>query len=182
VSADPVSARYTEALYELAAEKGALEDVRRGVERIAAEVSDPSVAQRLFDARVPGRARRGRMVELARAQHPLLGSFVALLFDKRREEVLRTLGPAFRRRWLSGRGAVEGRVESARALSTGEIARLAAALGARLQREVLLANTIEPELVGGVRVLIANRLIDHSVRGRLGGLRRRLSEARLPHA
>ncbi|MAF65826.1 MAG: ATP synthase F1 subunit delta [Planctomycetes bacterium] len=179
---DAVTARYAEALYQLASERGVLESVRSGVEQIAGEIAEDSVAAFLFDARVPATEKRSRLERLGETLHPLLQNFVGLVFDKHREEVLRGLGAAFRERYLAGKGAVEGRVESARPLAQADIASLAGNIGRRLSREVLLTNEIDAELVGGVRVLVDNRLVDHSVRGRLAGMKKRLKSAGVPNA
>ncbi|MDP6538796.1 MAG: ATP synthase F1 subunit delta [Planctomycetota bacterium] len=179
---DAVTARYAEALYRLAAERGGLEAVRGGVEQLAAEIAEPRVSAFLFDARVPATEKRSRLERLTQTFHPLLRNLVGLLFDKHREEVLRGLGPAFRQRYLAGKGAVEGRVQSARPLSQADIDGLAGAVGKRISKEVLLENEIDADLVGGVRVLVDNRLVDHSVRGRLAGMRKRLSSARVLNA
>ena len=56
---------------------------------------------------------------------------------------------------------------------------LAAAIGRELGKEGYLKNDVDPGLVGGVRVFVANRMIDNSVQGRLAGLQRKLREARL---
>ena len=45
--------------------------------------------------------------------------------------------------------------------------------------EVLLESRLEPELLAGVRVLVANKMIDSSARGRLDGLRQGLLGVRL---
>ncbi len=177
-----VTIRYTEALFGLATEQGAVDAVRKDVELIAGEVADEAVAAWLFDARVPSAEKRSKVEKLTATFHPLTRNFVGLLFDKHREDVLRELGTAFRQRWLESRGTVEGWVESARPLSPGEISELAVAIGAKLQKEVLLENRINTELVGGVRVFVAGKLIDYSVRGRLAGLRRTLMESSLPSA
>jgi len=182
VSVNPVTSRYTEALFELASEQGAVDDVRRDIERIATEVGDEKVAAWLFDARVPVTERRAKVERLTADFHTLTRNFVGLLFDKNRERVLESLGSAFRTRWLASRGAVEGWVESARPLGSGEIAELAVAIGARLGKEVMLENRLAPDLVGGVRVFVDNRLVDYSVKGRLAGLQRKLMTVSLPSA
>ena len=182
MNVDPVTARWTEALFELAQDKGALDEVTRDVERVAVEVGTPEVAAFLFDARVPSEEKRKRVAELTGGFHRLTSSFVSLLFDKGREAVLRGLGQAFKQRVLASRGAVEGRVESARPLGSGELAELSVSLGAKLGKEVLLENVVNPDLVGGVRVFVAGKLIDYSVQGRLSGMRRKLLDARMPVA
>lgn len=178
-SVDAVTARYAEALFELAREEGALAAVERDVESLAEALRQPGVAEWLVDARVPNAKKRARLAELSSSFHAMSKSFLELLLEKRRERVLRELGPAFRRLLLASRGEVEGRVESARPLGGSEIAELATHLSRLLGRKVLLQNRVVPELIGGVRVLVAGRLLDQSVVGRLEGLRRRLSEARL---
>ena len=61
----------------------------------------------------------------------------------------------------------------------GTWAAMASAMGRRLGKQVLLKNEVDPDLVGGVRVFVDNRMIDNSVQGRLDGLQRKLREARL---
>jgi F-type H+-transporting ATPase subunit delta len=177
---DPVTTRYVEAFFELASEKSAVDEVRADVEMIAAEVGDAVVSAWLFDARVPLEDRRALIEKLTASCHVLTRDFVGLLFLKNRALVLKDLGAAFRAKWLSSRGSVEGIVESALGLNPEDIANLAVAIGARLGKEVLLRNRINSHLVGGVRVLVDNKLIDFSVEGRMSGLRRKLMECELP--
>lgn len=113
---DPVTSRWADALFDLAQDKDVLDEVTRDVERIAVEVGTPEVANFLFDARVPAGEKRKRVKELTSGFHVLTANFVGLLFDKNRAEVLRGLGHAFKLKVLASRGAVEGRVESARPL------------------------------------------------------------------
>ena len=176
---DPVTSRYGEALFRLAKAKGALDDVRGDLERLAREVA---VGQNrtVFDARIPRETRRERVRGLARSMHPLMQNLIELLFDKRREEVLRDLARAFHRRLLDERGAAEGVVESARALEKAEIERLEGSLGPRLQKKLTLENRVVPELLGGVRVVVESRMLDFSLAGRLEDLRKRLLVAPLP--
>lgn len=177
---DPVTMRYTEALFELASERGLVDQVRSDVERLAQEVADEMVCAWLFDARIAQAERRAKLDAVTSAFHDLTRNFVGLLFDKNREVVLKDLGAAFRQRWLASRGAVEGWVESALALGSAEISELQAAIGARLGKEVVLENRINSHLMGGVRVFVDNKLIDYSVKGRMAGLRRRMLETELP--
>ncbi len=182
MSVDPVTARYATALYGLAKRKGALAEVTRDVERIGRELASPAVRNVVLNPRSNAKQKRAALAGMASAMHPLTQNFVNLLVDKRREGVLASVATAFRRRVLDERGAVEGVIESARPLSPAEIDTIAKSFGARLARELVLSNKVVPELVGGARVLAANRMIDYSVQGRLDGLRRKLLDARLPSA
>ncbi|MCZ6597099.1 MAG: ATP synthase F1 subunit delta [Planctomycetota bacterium] len=180
MTADPVTTRYTEALFNLARSEGVLDQVERDVDRLASELQRLAVGGRVFDARLPTEARRREIEPVLTGMHRLTRSFVNLLFDKRREDVLRSLGAAFRARALAERNTVEGVVQSARPLDAAEVARLATAFGLRLGKTVLLENEIRPELIGGACVIVGSKMLDGSVQGRLDGLRKRMDDAPLP--
>lgn len=175
MSVGPVTSRYATALFELAREQGAIPEVQGDVERLAREVAGPAAA--LFDARVPAAEKRRRIDALAADVHPLVANLLRLVFERRRLEVLRELGAAFRRLALADRGAVEGVAESARPLSSGDLAELAVSVGSRLAKQVILENRVAPDLIAGVRVFVDNKLIDQSALGRLDLLRRRMLAA-----
>lgn len=180
--ADPVTNRYAGALYNLAYRKGVLTEVVRDVERIGREMSTAAVRALVLNPRGDVNAKRAALAPALAHAHELTQNFVNLALDKRREDVLHGIAEAFRQRALEERGAVEGIVESARPLSEREVNAIATTLGGLLSRELLLKNHIVPELVGGARVIAANRMIDYSVQGRLEGLRRRMMDVRLPSA
>jgi F-type H+-transporting ATPase subunit delta len=177
---DAVTLRYSGALYGLAEKRGVLDSVARDVERLGRALAAPNVARVLDNPRIDMEEKRALLAPLIDGMHVLTQNCVQLLLDKRRERVLAGLAPAFRRRALDERGAVQGFVESSRPLPPEEIERLSRAIGARLGKELLLENRIVPELIGGARVLAANRMVDMSVQGRLEGLRRKMMDAAMP--
>ncbi len=177
---DPVTSRYATALYQLSRRKGTLDAVARDLDALAAEVARPATRGLLFNPRVEREAKRAQLAPLTASMHAFTRNLVNLLLDKNREEVFKGLAAGFKRLALEERGEVEGVVESPRPLDTAEISRLAAAVGRRLGKRMILTTRIAPELVGGVRVIAANRMIDASVQGRLESLRRRMMDVRLP--
>jgi F-type H+-transporting ATPase subunit delta len=180
--ADPVTSRYTGALYGLAKRKGALDDLSQDIAALAAEIAQPATRDLLFNPRAGRETKRARLLAVLAAAHPLTRNFANLLLDKGREGVLRGLADAWKRLVLDERGAAEGFIESARPLEPAEIGRLAAALSKSMGRTLVLENRIVPSLLGGARVIARNRMIDGSVQGRLEALRRRMLDARLPTA
>ena len=179
IAVDPVATRYAIALYELAREKSQLEAVSRDIAALGKLIADSAASSWIFDARVPAQAKRERIEALASSQSPLTANFLRLVADKRRLDLLRGLPTAFRRCELQDHGAVEGHVESARPMGAGELAELCVSLGAILGKQVTLSSSIAPELLGGARILVDNRLLDLSVQGRLEGLRAKLNSARV---
>lgn len=174
-----VAGRWAGALFDLASEKGALDEVERDIQLLETELSVAEVAEFLFDARVPQAEKRQALEKLGGRLNALTFNFLRLLLDRRRMEVLRELPAAFRDRLLRSRGVVEGVVESARPLGEAELKSLAEAVGARIGKQVLLETRLEPDLMAGVRVFVDNKLVDSSAAGRLEALRSKLLAVRL---
>lgn len=182
MSIDPVTARWANALWNVASREGALASVMQDVDRLAAVATRAEVRAALVDPR-RSRAERAALFQSTLATaHALTRNFASLLLERGREEVLVGIGAAFKRRRLAEANQIEGVVESARPLARPEIDALAKAYGAVLGKELQLENRIVPSLVGGARVFAGNRMIDQSVQGRLDALRRKLLDARLPTA
>ncbi len=179
LSVGPVAARYANALFQLAREKGQLELVARDIAGLATMLADAAKSGWIFDARLPAKDKRDRIEALATGMSPLAANFLRLVADKRRLDLLRELPEAFKRCALAERGAVEGHVESARPMGAGELAELCVSLGAVLGKQVSLRASVAPALIAGARIVVDNRLLDLSAQGRLEGLRVKLNSARL---
>jgi F-type H+-transporting ATPase subunit delta len=67
------------------------------------------------------------------------------------------------------------KVTVARPLTAEQSDRLAAAVGRQVGREVTLQVTVDPEVLGGVRVTVGDEVIEGTVAGRLTEARRQLS-------
>ncbi|MGD2016900.1 MAG: ATP synthase F1 subunit delta [Planctomycetota bacterium] len=177
---DPVTNRWADALFEVARKADALEAIQADTARLSAEVSSPKVAAFLYGSSVPQEERVKRVQPLLDQLHPKTQSFVRLLFDRRRQEVLRGIGDAFKRKVYEETGRVEGVVESARELSSEEVSKLEGAIGQRIGKTVVLSQRQAADLIGGVRVIVGARLFDATVKGRLESMRERLMSAALP--
>jgi len=73
------------------------------------------------------------------------------------------------------RGSTVATVVSAAPLSDAQVERLRAALSARYGTEISVNTRIDPHVVGGLRVQIADDVIDASISTRLADLRQRLA-------
>ena len=68
-------------------------------------------------------------------------------------------------------GVSDAVVQSAFPIEPAQLADLSAALEKRFGRKLALTVEIEPELIGGVRVVVGDEVLDTSVRGRLEQMR-----------
>ena len=89
-----------------------------------------------------------------------------LLHNGRLELVpqVRSLYEALRREYES---VVEAQIISALPVTEEQLAQLVARLEASYQRRVKAKVDIDPELIGGVRIVVGDKVIDATVRGKL---------------
>lgn len=177
---DPVTSRWVGALWNLAAGKGATDVVMDDLERVAHEFRNPAVCTFMLGGAVSMEDRRAKLQSLVDTFNSLTQRFVWLCLDRGRLGILPNAFSAFRARRMQEDGVLEGVVEAPRPLGEHDVKALENSLQSRLGKTVRLAQAITPDLVGGVRVTIGDKMIDASIAGRFDGLRRRLLEARLP--
>ena len=101
-------------------------------------------------------------------------SFLDLLIDKRREEVLPAIESEIRDLADTARHIVRASATFAVAPTPEEQADLTRSLEQRTGSHVLLVTDIDPRILGGVVVRLQDTIIDGSVRGSLERLREQL--------
>lgn len=136
---------------------------------------EPELMATLSDPNAVPTARESAARRLVSANAPApVANFVRLLVQQGDitllDEILRKVRgmvPA-----LDGAGGVV--VTSAHELSTKEKESLEGRLRTSYGEEIRISYEIEPALLGGLRIRIGDRIIDHSVAARLDALRERL--------
>jgi len=138
--------------------------------------SDPklelALGSRLGDASEKGRLVGSLLGSRAGAATTLIASAVV---QRPRERRVRELLARAERIVAASRGRKVARVTSAVPLSAAQVERLAKLLAAKYDSEVSVNTVIDRNVVGGVRVQIADDVIDASVATRLNDLRQRLA-------
>jgi F-type H+-transporting ATPase subunit delta len=176
VANETLARRYASAVFSLASESNAADRVGNELSAMARAIDgDPTihgffvspVVQRSDKEKALLAAFSGKVGDIA--LHTLL-----LLVRKRRETLLDALVAEYRKLELAARGAEPLLVTTAHELSPAELRSLVD----RLQR--VYGKTFEtsvkhdPNLIGGIRIAMGDRVIDGSVSGRLEELTRSL--------
>lgn len=176
-----IARRYARALFDLAAERQQVTETEQELAAVIALVKENQDFKRFFyDQKLESPKKKEVLRNLLanRLSAPTL-HFLYLVADKRREGLLELIGQELHSLINQAANVVEGEVASAVALSPEEIAGLEAALGQMIKLKVRLNNRVVPELLGGVRVRLGDRIIDSSLRWRLSALKQQLLEADL---
>jgi F-type H+-transporting ATPase subunit delta len=171
------AAIYAESLLQLANEAGQAEEIGSELREIR-ELwkQDSSFAAMMSSAAIDIHARREsiRKVFGSGRVSRLVLNFLLVLNDKRRSMILPAVCDSYRRKLDRQLGIEEVHVTSALPLSDEQRARLRAEIKRMTGNETDLFEKVDPDVLGGMTVQVADRLYDLSVYRRLGDLRRAL--------
>lgn len=167
-----VARPYAEAAFELAKAGNALAAWAEVLGRMAAVVADPEMRECIEN---PGLSPD----DLARLFLGVVGddlpgeqqNFVRVLIDNRRLAILPEICTLFVELKNGDEGTKEARIDSAFAMDDAALAKLVADLEHRFQCKIQASVSIDPELIGGVRIAVGDQVIDASVRGKLAAMR-----------
>ncbi|HYC44563.1 MAG TPA: F0F1 ATP synthase subunit delta [Burkholderiales bacterium] len=162
---------YSEAAFRLALENGKLQQWSEMLELIDAVVSDENVASRIGDPNVGEQALEGLILGILGERLDGHGrNLVQVLVQNGRLDLvphIRGLYDALRR---DHEGVVEARIISAMPIGDEQVRPLLAALEAKYGRKVNAQVEVDPELIGGARIVLGDKVIDATVRGRLDAM------------
>ena len=163
------SKEYAEALFELAAADGVLEETAEGLETVESALMQTPEYRALLASPAIGREERLAALESAFGQSlpkvlmGVLRMMVSRGHISAREEMIRE----YMRLAMDFRGESIAVVTSAVPLKETEEVKLRALLEKKLNRKVTLRCLTDPALLGGVRVEVDGRVIDGSLRNKL---------------
>ena len=166
--------RYATAVFELAAEERAIDSLAADLASLKALLQASPELTRLVRSPLFSREdqAKGMTAVLEKAgTGPLARKLVLLLAQKRRLFALADVIRAFEHLLARQRGEISAEVTSARPLAAAEMNELKQQLKSRLGREPRLELTVDPSLLGGLRLKLGSRMIDSSLRTKLEGLR-----------
>jgi F-type H+-transporting ATPase subunit delta len=171
-----VARRYAGALFGAARRAARLDAVQRDLDTLAALWQQtPALRQMMESPLIPGERKFALVEQIFGTEiDSLTRSFLRLLIEKRREEILEEAQVEFRRRADAERGLLRAQATVAAPLDEGQRAALIAGLQQRTGKQVELDVGLDPGILGGVVVRMQDTVIDGSVRGALERLRERM--------
>jgi F-type H+-transporting ATPase subunit delta len=175
-----VSERYANALFDLARDQKALDQVDKALSAFLGLLSDNPDLQRLVRSPVFSAAeqRAGLEAVLDKAQiGGLARDFFGVLARNRRLFIVRAAAEAFQRRLARERGEVEAEITAAVPLTRAQEQELGDALREKLGKIPKLRVRVDPSILGGLIVKVGSRMIDTSIRTRLNTLKVAMREA-----
>lgn len=164
-----VAGRYSTALYDLASEAKAVDQVEEDLRAVVGAIeTEGTFRQILYHPQIAAADKKELLDSIFKDKIlPLTGNFVALLVDRRRETFIKDILDEFIVLANRDRNVVEARVSSAIELTNDEQSSIEQLLAKITGMKVLTSYAVEPSLMGGVLVHIGDKVIDGSIKARL---------------
>jgi F-type H+-transporting ATPase subunit delta len=168
--ASGLASRYATALFDLASERNALEQVERDLAALDRAIAESADLKRLIASPIVSREDQARAMEALADQlglDQIVKNFLGVIAERRRLAALPGMIVGFNRQLAAHRGEETAEVTSAVPLDEGQLASVKDAVAAYAGRPVQLTTSVDPGLLGGLVVRIGSRMIDASLKTKL---------------
>jgi len=181
-SASPISGiaeRYAGSLFDLALQSNSLKDVEASLDRFEALLGDSDDLKRLINSPVFSAEDQLKAISAIADKagiSGLTGNFLRVVAQNRRLFAVPAMIRAFRLIAAEHRGETTAEVTTAHALTDAQQTELKAALKSVAGKDVSIALTVDPSILGGLVVKMGSRQIDTSLKTKLDSLKLVLKE------
>lgn len=180
LSVGGLAGRYAAALFELADEQKALDQVAADLTGLKQIITESADLQRLLRSPLYGRDAQERALGAVLDQagvSALTKRFALVVAKNRRLYAFSGMINAFLAELARRRGEVTAKVTVARALSAEQAAQLEESLRKAVGGKVKVDTHIDESLIGGLIVQVGSRMIDGSVKTKLQKLQHAMKGA-----
>ena len=165
--------KYTRALFEVAEENQALQDVESGLMRMENTFqSVPRLAEYLTSPQVDWKLKLEMVKNLTQGLSPFVVNFARLVFEKERQMILPGVPAEFRRLLEAKEKRTKAVVTTVHPLDEDIKRRLQAKLKEKFAEDFTLENRVDPEIIGGLKIQIGFTMIDGTIKRKLEELGR----------
>ena len=174
-----VAGRYATALFELALEQQALDQVAVDLNRFNEALDAFDDLLRLVKSPVFSAEEQGRALAAILEQLKIEGltrNFLLLAAKNRRLFATPDMIRAFRAMLARHRGEMSATVTAAAKLTESQVTALRQALKAALGKDIMLEERVDAGLLGGLVVKVGSRMVDTSLRTKLNSLKVAMKE------
>jgi len=157
---------YAEALFN--SSQNDLEGTLQWLDSLAAVAANEQLLQFASNPNVADQQVYDLLVDVARVQLPDAGrNFLSTVIESGRVAALPEVASQFRSMKNSQSGSSDAIVYSAFPISDFDLGRVSVALEKRFGRKLNVSVQEDPSLIGGIRVVVGDEVLDTSVRARL---------------
>lgn len=164
---------YAEALFDVARERGRLDEIGEELGRFADAVeAERELQVFLFSPHFSSAEKTEGLKRAVVDADPELRNFLELLIEKKRMTEVFRIRREFDALWKRERRLIDVTVTSAVELDPAVVSRIGEEIERQAGRRVELASRVDEEILGGIVLQVGNMVLDASIRNRLEKLRK----------
>ena len=174
-----IAARYATAVFQLAIEGKKLKALEGDVDALDASLADSADLNALINSPIYSRAQQGGAIAAVSKKmklSPTMQNTLGLMASNRRLFVLPQLVATLRDLIADEKGEITAEVVSAKALTKAQSDKLAKTLKASVGKDVIIKAAVDQSLIGGLIVKVGSKMIDTSIKSKLGNLQNAMKE------
>ena len=163
-----VARPYAEAVYKLAIANDSLAQWSKMLQLAAAIAEDAQMKLLIGNPVISAKQLGELFLEIGRNKfNTEARNLVMLLTENKRVTVLSQISQLFEQLKAQHEGVLEARIVSAFAMESKQLKKLIDDLEQKFKRKIEALVSVDPELIGGIKVEIGDEILDASVRGKL---------------
>jgi F-type H+-transporting ATPase subunit delta len=169
---------YSRALFDAAKENGVLDRVHDELGEFADALDrDRNLQVFLFSPYFSSEEKKQGIRRIVSDADPRLFNFLELLAERHRMPALFRIRRSFDQMWAEENRLLPVTVTSAVELDQGLVEDIGRRIGEQTGRRVELSSSVDPNVLGGLKVQVGNMVLDATVRNRLEQLRKQVTKA-----
>lgn len=169
---------YARALFEVAVEHDALDEIRDELDAFAAALNEHrSLASFFFSPYFSVVEKKEGLARVVVDAHPAFDNFLQALIERHRMPAIFRIRTEFERLWDEERRLLPVQITSAIALDDKTVKSLGKRIGEQVDRTIEISSDVDPDILGGVVLRVGNVILDASIRNRLEQLRKQVAQA-----
>jgi F-type H+-transporting ATPase subunit delta len=169
---------YSRALFEVAKERGVLDEVREQLGQFADALSENrDMAIFFFSPYFSTEEKKDGLKRTIEGAEPTFMNFLETLIERHRMPAIFRIRTRYQALWDAENKLLPVEVTSAVALDSSTVQSIGARIGEQTGNEIELTTVVDPDLLGGIVLRVGNFILDASIRNRLNQLRKQVAQA-----
>jgi ATP synthase F1 delta subunit len=175
---DAISRVYGRSLFEVAQERGVVDEVREQLGQIVDALAGSRDLQLfLASPQFSTTEKRDGLRRAIDGADPIVANLLDVMVENQRLSLLADVRREFDSRYDDLHKVLPVRISTAVELDAETTARIGRQVGEGTGRQVQLTTEVDPDLIGGIVLRVGNQILDASIRQRLENLRRQVATA-----
>lgn len=175
---EEIATVYARALFEVAKERGDLDDVREQIGQFADALdAERGLQTFFFSPYFSTDEKKDGLHKAVDGASDAVMNFLELLVEKHRMPAVFRIRRELDALWREENQMLPVQLTSAVALDEETVASLGRTIGERTGRKVDVTATVNPDILGGIVLRVGNSILDASIRNRLESLRKQVARS-----